>query len=106
MVKLFHRLFLYSLFSFVIFFQEGHTKRSCKIRKSRIPRVASHDNTEFWNHVDLQKLRPDNSHDDVSDSDSDDDADDDDDDDDDDDGVEGADNDGDAGDDLFCHEDD
>ena len=37
---------------------------------------------------------------------TDDDADDDDDDDDDDDGVEGADNDGDAGDDLFCHEDD
>ena len=40
---------------------------------------CSHDNTEFWNHVDLQKLRADNSHDDVSDSDSDDDADDDDD---------------------------
>ena len=47
--------------------------------------VFSHDDTEFWNHVDLQKLRAYNSHDDVSDSDSDDDVDDDADDDNDDD---------------------
>ena len=105
-VKHFHRLFVLSLFSFLIYFQNGHTKRSCKVRKSQTPRVLSHDDTVFWDHVDLQKLHVDNNHHDIYDGDSDDDAadDDDEDNDEDDDDDDDDENNDDAADDLFCYE--
>ena len=88
----------------VIYFQTGHTKRSCKVRKSKTPRVQNHDDTVFWEHVDIQKLHADINHHDVYDSDSDDDGADDADEDDDEDDDDDDDNSDDAAEDLFCYE--
>ena len=69
--------------------------------------VLSHDDTVFWDHVDLQKLHVDNNHHDIYDGDSDDDAadeDNDEDNDEDDDDDDDDENNDDAADDLFCYE--
>ena len=46
----------FHLYPILTFFQEGHTNRSCKLRKAQNPHDLTRDDYEFWSCVNVHAL--------------------------------------------------